>query len=137
MSALVGTILFTPWILLRVWLAPLPETIQEQVNDAIGHGFDGMIVYVDQGGEEPAFYTAGWKNREKQIAADPHALFKIASISKLYVAAAAAKLVSDQSLSLDRSLAEYLPDLSGRIANADQISLRMMLQHRSGIPGRP
>lgn len=134
MSALIATILFTPWILLRVWLAPLPESVQEQVNDAIAYGFDGMIVYVDQGGEDPEFYTAGWKNREEQVAADPHALFKIASISKLYVAAAAAKLVSDQTLSLDRTLAEYLPELSGRIANADQISLRMMLQHRSGIP---
>ena len=133
-TAIIATILFTPWLLLRAWLAPLPDNIQEQVHDAIGYGLDGIIVYVDQAGKDPAFYTAGWKNREKQVPADPHALFKIASISKLYVAAASAKLVHDQSLSLDKSLTDYLPELRGRIANADQITLRMMLQHRSGIP---
>ena len=133
-AAIIGTALFTPWILLRVWLAPLPDNIQEQVHDAIGYGLDGIIVYVDQAGKEPAYYTAGWKNREKQVPADPNALFKIASISKLYVAAASAKLVHDQTLSMYKSLADYLPELKGRIANADQITLRMLLQHRSGIP---
>ena len=35
----------------KAWVLPLPDTIQEQVNEAIGHGFDGMIVYVDQARE--------------------------------------------------------------------------------------
>jgi len=43
-------------------------------------------------------------------------------------------LANDQTLSLDSTLADYLPELIGRIENADQITLRMMLQHRSGIP---
>jgi CubicO group peptidase (beta-lactamase class C family) len=37
-------------------------------------------------------------------------------------------------LSLDETLADYLPELASRIEYADQITLRMMLQHRSGIP---
>src|SRR5690606_8157722 len=61
-------------------------------------------------------------------------LFKIASISKLYIAAATAKLVSTNQLSLDRTLSDYLPQLAGRIENAEKITLRMLLQHRSGIP---
>ena len=108
--------------------------VQEQVNDAIGYGLDGMIVYVDEAGKPPAFYAAGWKNREKKVAADPQSLFKIASISKLYVAVAVAKLVNDKHLSLDKTLADYLPELVGRIEYADKITLRMMVQHRSGIP---
>ena len=134
---LVGTItslFFVPWILVKALIMPLPDTVQEQVDEAIGYGFDGMIVYVDQGGKEPAFYAAGWKDREKKIPADPHALFKIASISKLYVAVAVAKLVNDERLSLDKTLADYLPELAGRIENADKITLRMMVKHRSGIP---
>ena len=81
-----------------------------------------------------ALYAAGWKNRAEHVPADPQALFKIASISKLYIAAATAKLVNDGSLSLDDTLADYLPELVGRIEYADQITLRMMVQHRSGIP---
>ena len=134
---LVGTItsmFFVPWILLKAMLLPLPDTIQEQLDKSIEYGFDGIVVYVDQGGKEPAFYAAGWKDREKKIPADPHALFKIASISKLYVAVAVAKLVNDKHLSLDKTLAEYMPELAGRIENADKITLKMMVQHRSGIP---
>lgn len=134
---LIGTIIsmfFVPWILVRAWLAPLPDTVQEQLNEAIGYGFDGMIVYVDQGGKKPAFYAAGWKNREKKIPADPHSLFKIASIGKLYEAVAITKLVHAGRLSLDSTLACYMPELVGRIENADKITVRMMVQHRSGIP---
>ena len=127
-------IVFPPWILLRVWIAPLPDTVQEQTNEATEYGLDGIIVYVDQAGKEPAFYTSGWKNRENKVPTNPHSLFKIASISKLYIAIATAKLINDKRLSLDKTLAEYLPEFAGRIANADQITLRMMLQHRSGIP---
>jgi CubicO group peptidase (beta-lactamase class C family) len=35
---------------------------------------------------------------------------------------------------LDKTLAEYFPELVGRIEYSDKITLRMMLQHRSGIP---
>lgn len=134
MIAATCTAIFTPWMLAWILIAPVQDTVQEQVDKAIGYGLDGIVVYVDQAGKEPAFYTAGWKNRENQVPSDPHELFKIASISKLYVAAAAAKLVSDQTLSLDKTLAEYLPELIGRIEYADQITLRMMIKHRSGIP---
>lgn len=125
---------FTPWDALSIWITPLPDTVQEQVDNAISHNLDGIIVYVEKKGREPEFYSAGWKNRENKIPADPQSLFKIASISKLYIAVAAAKLINNKSLSLDKTLADYLPELTGRIENANQISIRMMLQHRSGIP---
>ncbi|WP_372772768.1 serine hydrolase domain-containing protein [Mangrovibacterium sp.] len=134
---LIGTVVsmfFVPWILVKTWLTPLPDTVQEQVNDAIGLGFDGILVYVDRAGTEPAFYAAGWKNRENRIPANPHALFKIASIGKLYDALAITKLVGDNRLSLDKTLADYFPELVGRIENAERITLRMMVEHRSGIP---
>ncbi len=133
----VGTIVslyFVPWPIVNAWIAPLPNTVQEQVNKATDYGFDGIIVYVDEAGKSPEFYSAGYKNRENKIPADPHALFKIASVGKLYNALAVTKLVSRGKLSLDKSLADYLPELKGRIEYADQITLRMMVQHRSGIP---
>ena len=128
------SLFFVPWILVKAWILPLPDTVQEQVDEAIGHGFDGMIVYVDEAGKPPAFYAGGWKNRENKIPADPNSLFKIASISKLYVAVAITKLAKEKRLSLDKTLADYLPELVGRIENAEKITLKMMVQHRSGIP---
>ncbi len=114
-------------------LKPLSSSVQEEVEGAIDRGFDGIIVYVDQP-SGPEFYSAGWKDRHEQIPADPHALFKIASISKLYIAAATTMVVSDGDLSLDDTLQQLVPEVGGEIDNADEITLRMMLQHRSGIP---
>ncbi len=128
------SLLFVPWILVWAWLLPLPDRVQDQLDQGIGHGFDGMIVYVDQAGQPPVFYAAGWKDRKNKIPADPNALFKIASIGKLYHAVAITKLVNDDRLSLDKKLADYFPELLGRIENAEMITLRMMVQHRSGIP---
>ncbi|MEM8862198.1 MAG: serine hydrolase domain-containing protein [Chloroflexota bacterium] len=125
---------FSPWDGIWAWITPVPDTVQEQVDDAIGHGLDGMIVYVDEAGKPPAFYTAGYNNREDQIPADPQSLFKIASIDKLYVAVSIAKLVADERLSLDDTLADHFPELVGRIENADAITVKLMVQHRSGIP---
>ncbi|MDG1397272.1 MAG: serine hydrolase [Polaribacter sp.] len=128
------SLFFVPWLLVWAWILPLPNTVQEQLNEAISHGFDGIIVYVDQAGKPPKHFTAGWHNRELKIPAKPQALFKIASISKLYDAAAITKLVSDNRLSLDKTIADYLPQITGIIDNSDKITLRMMIQHKSGIP---
>jgi len=134
---LVGTIVslfFVPWLLVKAWILPLPDTVQDQLDEAIDHGFVGMIVYIDKAGKPPQYYASGWHNRESEIPATPQALFKIASISKLYDAVAVTKLVSDGRLSLDKTLSDYLPELEGRIEHADKITLRLMIQHRSGIP---
>ncbi|MBP0902375.1 serine hydrolase domain-containing protein [Mariniflexile gromovii] len=125
---------FVPWILVKAWLLPLPNTVQEQVEQTLSYGFDGVIVYVDQAGKPPAFYAAGYHNKAQKIPANPKALFKIASISKLYDAVAITKLVNSKRLSLDKTLADYFPELVGRIENAKTITLRMLVQHRSGIP---
>jgi CubicO group peptidase (beta-lactamase class C family) len=126
--------LFAPWQFALHYLYPLPATIEAQVAQAVDQGLDGIIIYVDNIDGDPEAYAAGWHNRETRQPANPDALFKIGSIRKLYLASAIAKLVADGTISLDRSLADYLPELKGRIEYADSISLRMMVQHRSGIP---
>ncbi|RAJ11937.1 serine hydrolase domain-containing protein [Olleya aquimaris] len=125
---------FVPWILVKAWILPLPDTVQEQVNQTLSYGFDGVIVYVDQAGKPPATYTAGYHNTTQKIPAKPNALFKIASISKLYVAVAITKLAHQKRIDLDKTLADYFPELVGRIEYAEDITIRMLVQHRSGIP---
>ncbi|MCA9840456.1 MAG: hypothetical protein KC422_26350 [Trueperaceae bacterium] len=81
--AIVSIIVIAPLDLVPPLIAPLPDTVQEQVDEAIGYGLDGIIVYVDQPGKAPTFYAAGWKNKEAHVPADPHALFRIGFFSKL------------------------------------------------------
>ena len=138
MTHRIGT-LYPLWLVL-ILLFPacqkdllFPETsIEKELERGIESGFDGIILYVNQSGNS-SFFSAGWKNREQQIPADPHSLFKIASISKLYEAAALAKLVADNQLSLSSTLVDLIPEVDGRIEFADEITLEMLVQHRSGI----
>lgn len=114
-------------------LRPLASSIDAELEDSVRRGFDGIIVYVDQPGGA-SLHSAGWKDRDALAPADPEALFKIASISKLYIAAATTLLVADGELELESTLGALVPEVVGKIDNADEITLRMMLQHRSGIP---
>lgn len=137
LALLVSTLVslfFVPWVLVKAWILPLPNTVQAQVNEAINYGFEGIIVYVDEAGQPPAFYSAGWNDRFNKIPADPASLFKIGSISKLYVAVAISKLVAEKSLSLDSTLAQHFPEYIGRIEHADKITVKSLVQHQSGIP---
>ena len=132
--ASIFSLYFVPWLLVKAWILPIPNTVQEQLDEAIDHGFDGVIVYIDQTGKPAQFYGSGWHNRETKTPANPDALFKIASISKLYDAVAVTKLVSEGKLYLDKTIDDYLPELKGRIEYSDRITLSLMIQHRSGIP---
>lgn len=134
---LVGTLIslyFVPWPIVKAWLTPLPNDLQTQVDKASDYGFDGIIICVNKKGNQSKFYTSGYKNKEAKIPTDANALFKIASVSKLYTALSIAKLANNERLSLDQTLAFYFPELVGRIENAEKITIRMMVQHRTGIP---
>ena len=99
-----GSLFIVPWPIVHAWILPLPDSVQGQLEQTISHGFDGVIVYVDRGKQPPSGYAAGWHDRYRQIPADPDALFKIASISKLYDAAAITRLIHQEKLSLDVSM---------------------------------
>ena len=126
--------LFAPVQALFIYLAPQGEDIQTELDRAIDSGIAGMIVHVNAGrGTLPQSYAAGLHNRQTQQPAQTDALFKIASVSKLYVAAAVTRLAANGQLDPDASLLKYLPQQAARITNAGDISLRMLVQHRSGI----
>ena len=125
---------YVPWVIIKARILPLPSSVQEQVDDSLNYGFDGIVVYVDKKNITPTYYAAGWHNRDNKIPANPHTLFKIASIDKLYDVVALTKLIVDGRLYLNKALTDYLPELKGRVQHADGITLKMLIQHRSGIP---
>lgn len=126
--------IFAPWEYALYYLKPLPKTLEAQTNEVTQQGIDGIIVYIQKAAEPADFYVNGWHNRAEKIPAYGGALFKIASIAKLYEATAIAKLVASNKLDLNKTLADYLPDLSQHFEHADKITIRMMVEHRSGIP---
>lgn len=109
-------------------------SVDDALDQAVDGGLDAVWVYVDKADGSPAVHTAGIENRSTLAPARPTTLFKIASISKLFIGVAAVKAVDDGLLRLDDTLAQWLPELADRIENADTISVRLLLRHRSGIP---
>ena len=77
----------------------------------------------------------GMANREKSIPVDSATLFNIGSISKVYVAAAIMLLVDDGKVSLDKPVMLYLPGFKMADKRYKKITVRMLLNHVSGIPG--
>jgi len=64
---------------------------------------------------------------KKPLAAD--SLFRVASISKMFIAAAVLRLTEEQKIDLDDTLDRWYPDYP----EADRITVRMLLNHTSGI----
>ena len=61
-------------------------TIQEAIDNGVNKGVDGIFIYVDQASESPATTSAGIQDRRSSKPAVPESLFKIASVSKLFIA---------------------------------------------------
>ncbi len=110
------------------------KTLPEILDSAVSQGIDGIFVYIQQGSNAPISIASGVQDRSISQLADPETLFKIASISKLFIAVAASKLVDNSTINLDDTLNSWLPEIGARIANADSITIRLLLQHRSGVP---
>ncbi len=112
----------------------IATSVDSALDYGVDNGLDGIWAYVDDGSPSPQFKTAGDRDRATLAPADPTDLFKIASISKMFIAVATTKLVATGTVRLDDTLAFWLPDLESRIANADSITVQDLLRHRSGVP---
>jgi D-alanyl-D-alanine carboxypeptidase len=65
----------------------------------------------------------------------PEDTFRAGSIVKMFVAAAVLQLAEQGEFALDDPLPAVLPqDVVARLADADRITVRMLLNHTSGIP---
>ncbi len=92
----------------------------------------GMVVWIDA--PEYQFEGAsGFANLVDETPMPPEGAFRIGSVTKMLTAAVVVKLAEDGVLTLEDSLAEWLPDVAERLPFGDQITVRQMLAHTSGL----
>ena len=95
--------------------------------------FSGVVLLARQG--TPVFQRAyGFADRESKRPNDVETAFNVGSINKLFTGIAIRQLSAEGKVQLDSSLAVYWPDYP----NADvarRVTIRQLLQHRSGIGG--
>ncbi|MFG1419936.1 serine hydrolase domain-containing protein [Xanthobacter sp. V0B-10] len=94
----------------------------------------GAVVLVRRNGQPVYARAAGLADREAGAPMRDDALFRLASVSKLFVAAAAMALVGQGELDLDRPITKWLPHFAPRFGGEPAaISLRHLLTHTSGL----
>jgi D-alanyl-D-alanine carboxypeptidase len=117
-------------------LPALPATTQAALADTLATivrstNTPGAVVALQRAGYAPWYAAAGQADLAQQLTMTPDSQFRIASITKTYVAVVALQLVQEGWLRLDQSVAHWLPDL---VPGGDQIQVRHLLTHTSGLP---
>jgi D-alanyl-D-alanine carboxypeptidase len=91
-------------------------------------GAMGAIAGVAVGGGAPTIVATGTDPHSK-AALETADSFRIASVTKTFVGALALRLVQQGKLALDDPVSKYEPDWP----RGDEITIRMLLSHRSGL----
>ncbi|MBL8268967.1 serine hydrolase domain-containing protein [Steroidobacter sp.] len=102
------------------------ESRLASVAVAVSHR--GKIVY------EEGF---GWADKERRVAAGPHTMYSLASVSKPITVTALMTLVEAGKVSLDQPANELLGNAKLQVWVGDerQLTVRSLITHTSGIPG--
>ena len=106
--------------------------IVEYVKSQEGAGFRGAVLAA-KNGKVVAAVGVGSSDLAGKSRITPSTLFEIASATKQFTAAAIMRLVQEGRLGLDDSIAKHLP---GVPEECRAITVRHLLQHTSGIPGK-
>jgi len=115
-----------------------PAALNEKI-DALGqawletHRAPGFSVAVVREGRLVYARGFGYSDLSAKLPAHARTVYAIGSITKTFTAAAVLKLAQEHKLSLDDRLAAYLPHFT----HADEITLRQLLNHTSGLPDFP
>ncbi|MCE9529051.1 MAG: serine hydrolase [Planctomycetales bacterium] len=105
------------------------EKATEKFREATAGESSGIAVLVARDGKIVFQGGFGFAEIEKKEQVTPETKFRIGSISKQFTAAAVLRLAEEKKLSLDDSLAKFFPDFP----NGDEIKVRQLLTHTSGI----
>ncbi|GGG91346.1 serine hydrolase [Glycocaulis albus] len=89
----------------------------------------GLSIGIARGGETLLVRGYGLANLEHQVEVTGDTVFRIGSVTKQFTAAAILLLAEEGRLSLDDTLDQYFPDFP----RSDEVTIRQLLQHTSGI----
>src|SRR5690554_5586603 len=95
---------------------------------AVNNQFMGSVA-VAQKGEIIYTRSLGFLEDENKTKANKNTKYRIGSITKTFTAVLVLKAIEEKKLKLNQTIETYFPS----IENADEITLKQLLQHRSGI----
>lgn len=113
-------------------VGPPAATGLQGLADSLARAFNlpGLVVGVRRAGEEPSIVASGRADLGSGRRMTPQDRFRIGSLTKPMVATVILQLADEGLLSLDDSIARFLPRV---LPDADRITLRQLLNHTSGL----
>lgn len=111
------------------------EEMKDAIGELVNSGVPGAVVALYS--EEEGWWTwaDGYARIEGEVPMQICHLQYLQSIAKTYMAVAVLKLYEQQKIELDVPIARYLPEeLSRKITGTDRVTVRMLLNHTSGLP---
>jgi D-alanyl-D-alanine carboxypeptidase len=116
-------------------VGPRLQAIMDRAVRARGSGIPGVALYVRLPGRRVWSGAAGTANVATGAPMRPGDRFRAGSIAKTFVATATLQLAEEGRFSLDDPLTAVLPAReTARFPEAGQITVRMLLDHTSGLP---
>ncbi len=110
------------------------EILQAGAQAGVSAGYPGVIGLV-RNGESTQYIHAGYGNLTTKTPADPKARFRIGSDTKAFTAAVLLQLEAEGKLSLDDTIARWLPGSVNANGNdGTKITVRQVLHQTSGLP---
>ncbi|HEX8389393.1 MAG TPA: serine hydrolase domain-containing protein, partial [Sphingomonas sp.] len=110
--------------------APAAAAIDAAAARTVAQGGAGLVVAVARDGR-PLFRRGyGRADLEHRAPVTPDTVFRLASITKQFTAAAVLRLVEQGRLRLEDPVAKHLPGFPG----GERTTLRHLLTHTSGVP---
>ncbi|WP_271764922.1 serine hydrolase domain-containing protein [Aquimarina algiphila] len=102
----------------------------DSLFSVIDHKNKGMgSVSVLENGIEIYQHTMGYADLKNKVKASHNTKYRIGSITKTFTATIIMQLIEEKKLSLGTFLSDYFP----KIPNADKITIKHLLKHRSGL----
>jgi len=99
------------------------------------NGITGLTVVIDKHNEDPWIGSSGYASIEESIKMNNCHYYQTASLAKSYVGILTLQLVESGKLDYHSNMADFLSeDILSLIPNSENISIKHLLQHTSGLP---
>ena len=109
--------------------APAHADVQRALQRIVDGGAPGAAAVI-QGPHGRERFVAGSANVRRDVAISPRDRFRVGSVTKSFTATVVLKLVAQGKVGLDDSVEKWLP---GLVPDGDQITVRELLNHSSGL----
>lgn len=119
---------------------PEPSKVSDRIDQVIDNALAerrivGAVVLVASNGQIVYRRAAGLSDREADAPMREDTIFRLASVTKPFVTAAAMRLIEAGHLSMDAPVTRWLPDFRPALPDGSrpEITIRHLLTHTSGL----